>query len=593
MLIQKPFQSFVSVVVAVAASCAQAALTLDPSFGSGGIATLPYKPVNAQTARATDLALYPDGKYAVAGRYVTNVFFAGVETTGFITRLDAHGNVDSALFGGSITRQPTPSLLVQPDGQLLSGSANLDGPLARYRYDGTLDKPFTDRAAAALVSIHPDFQFVDFTRQGDGKIVVLGKHISQTWPRPTLIRLNADGTLDNTFENGRDLVNASILDVYGISNVAQAPDGHLYVVVNAVRALANGPLLGVTVIRTRPNGELDPTFGFAHDGIVEIPIAAAFASESAQYIATDSKGCLIVPAYRAGENLQQLSVRRIDNFGAVDTTFGVGGEFTHDFDSGPIFSAIIAALAVQSDDRILFAIGTGREPMSLWQLTNDGRSDSTFGVNGVLPTPLNWVEDIAVTADGAMVLAGTQRVADEMRAVVARFVGGSVPAVEFYNPARDHYFITANPLEVHDLDFQVHPGWSRTGYDFRVMAESAGNTGGLRPVCRFYIPPSKGDSHFFSASQTECATIRELTISDPNYDGYIEETPNAFFVEAPGQSTVTCSSTTTPVYRLWNGRRDSNHRYTTSRAVQAQMISLGYIPEGYGPDGVAMCASGQ
>jgi hypothetical protein len=44
------------------------------------------------------------------------------------------------------------------------------------------------------------------------------------------------------------------------------------------------------------------------------------------------------------------------------------------------------------------------------------------------------------------------------------------------------------------------------------------------------------------------------------------------------------------VYRLWNQRVDSNHRYTTDPAIKAQMIAKGYVAEGYGPDAIMMCA---
>jgi hypothetical protein len=44
------------------------------------------------------------------------------------------------------------------------------------------------------------------------------------------------------------------------------------------------------------------------------------------------------------------------------------------------------------------------------------------------------------------------------------------------------------------------------------------------------------------------------------------------------------------VYRLWNHRVDSNHRYTTDAAIKAQMIAAGSVAEGYGPDAVDMCA---
>ncbi len=44
-----------------------------------------------------------------------------------------------------------------------------------------------------------------------------------------------------------------------------------------------------------------------------------------------------------------------------------------------------------------------------------------------------------------------------------------------------------------------------------------------------------------------------------------------------------------PVYRLWNRRADSNHRYTASLAIRNEMAARGYVAEGYGPAAVAMC----
>ncbi len=44
-----------------------------------------------------------------------------------------------------------------------------------------------------------------------------------------------------------------------------------------------------------------------------------------------------------------------------------------------------------------------------------------------------------------------------------------------------------------------------------------------------------------------------------------------------------------PVYRLWNGRLDSNHRYTTRPEIRAAMEARGYVAEGFGPEAVAFC----
>jgi hypothetical protein len=58
----------------------------------------------------------------------------------------------------------------------------------------------------------------------------------------------------------------------------------------------------------------------------------------------------------------------------------------------------------------------------------------------------------------------------------------------------------------------------------------------------------------------------------------------------PDLVTGTCPAATQPVYRLWNGRSDSNHRYTIDADVRDAMVARGFVQEGYGPNPVAMCA---
>ncbi len=79
--------------------------------------------------------------------------------------------------------------------------------------------------------------------------------------------------------------------------------------------------------------------------------------------------------------------------------------------------------------------------------------------------------------------------------------------------------------------------------------------------------------------------------TDPNYSNYTYETPSAFYIGLPDTGSGACPAGTNAVYRLWNGRADSNHRYTTDLNIRAAMIARGYVPEGYGPLGVAMCAA--
>jgi len=44
-----------------------------------------------------------------------------------------------------------------------------------------------------------------------------------------------------------------------------------------------------------------------------------------------------------------------------------------------------------------------------------------------------------------------------------------------------------------------------------------------------------------------------------------------------------------PIYRVFNQRKDVNHRYTTSTAIRDQMVAKGGVAEGYGPNAVALC----
>jgi len=164
----------------------------------------------------------------------------------------------------------------------------------------------------------------------------------------------------------------------------------------------------------------------------------------------------------------------------------------------------------------------------------------------------------------------------------------TVTVVEFYNATLDHYFISPLQDDIDALDSGRISGWNRTGYNFTAYGTAA-EVAGASPVCRYYIPPQHGDSHFFSASPDECAAVAARVQTDPNYSGYILETPAAFFAPLPDLSTGACPAGFVPVFRLWNQRADSNHRYTADPAIRAQMIARGYASEGYGPLGVAWC----
>jgi hypothetical protein len=168
-------------------------------------------------------------------------------------------------------------------------------------------------------------------------------------------------------------------------------------------------------------------------------------------------------------------------------------------------------------------------------------------------------------------------------------VAGINALIEYHSVALDDYFLTALPNEIQALDSQTIPGWQRTGYSVIAwtspLAAGQSAPADLTPVCRLYIPPIDGDSHFYSVSKAECAAV------PAQHPEVAFETDAAFFATLPNLQTGACPPDQAPVYRLWNPR-GSSHRYTTQTAVRDDMQLRGYIAEGYGENSVAMCVGG-
>jgi streptogramin lyase len=156
----------------------------------------------------------------------------------------------------------------------------------------------------------------------------------------------------------------------------------------------------------------------------------------------------------------------------------------------------------------------------------------------------------------------------------------TVRAVEFYNFALDHYFVTWVPAEIAKLDAGIEiGGWFRTGFTLNTFAESQS---GSSPVCRYYIPPGLGDSHFFGRGTVECNATGQKNPS------FVLEDPAFMQMFLP--TSGVCPTNTTEVYRVFSNRADANHRYTIYKALRDQMITKGWLAEGDGPDLVVMCA---
>ena len=210
------------------------------------------------------------------------------------------------------------------------------------------------------------------------------------------------------------------------------------------------------------------------------------------------------------------------------------------------------------------------------------------GVFGPLPVGSYLVTTTVRTFDLATQTSTLQCVGIPEGLTVFDQPGATATAVvvEFYNAARDHYFITQDANEIGKLDAGTIAGWTRTGYDFLAyLPEQSDGRGGA--IARFYGVPSAGlDSHLFTNNTDEIFEI----VNGRLRGAWVYETADAFELPSVNTSTGACPPGTRPVYRLWNGRGDSNHRYTIDASVKQQMTARGWIAEGYGNDGVFLCA---
>ena len=169
-------------------------------------------------------------------------------------------------------------------------------------------------------------------------------------------------------------------------------------------------------------------------------------------------------------------------------------------------------------------------------------------------------------------------------------------AIEFYNPALQHYFITADAAEALGIDNgNAGPSWTRTGRGFGVWLNPAYAPAGSAGVCRFYS--AGANSHFFTAGADECAGLKALEIAQREqaiqlgraFAGWTFE-GTAFTAAVPtgSQSSRACESGSEEIHRAYNNGFASglgaNHRFVNDDALRTLMEDRGWTSEG-----VAFC----
>ncbi len=396
---------------------------LDESFEIGSF-------VN-DTVRATAPA--GDGKVYIAGAFST----VRGAMRNRIARLNSDGTVDESFNPGTgATNGSVHSVAVQPDGKVLIGGSfssyngTARGRIARLNTDGSLDTAFDPGVGASST-------VVSMVLQTDGKVLIGGSFSSYNGTaRNRIARLNADGSLDTTFDPGVGAISGVGWESASIHSVAAQADGKVLIGGN-FGAYNHMPRL--RIVRLNANGNLDTTFD-----------PSAGASSSVHSVAAQSDGKVLIGGlFTRYNDVPRSRIARLNTDGSLDTTFDpsagainntvysvamqadgkvlIGGHFTRyngtgsnriarlnangsrdtTFNPGTGASGDVHSVALQSDGKVFIGgaftsyNGTGRNRIA--RLNTDGSLDTTFNPGAGASGSIN---SVVVQADGKVFIGG-------------------------------------------------------------------------------------------------------------------------------------------------------------------------------------------
>lgn len=348
--------------------------SLDTTFGANGTVNVVF---DGSTLDDTlDVAVQPDQKIVVVGH--TRV---GAQDDFGIARFNPDGSPDSTFSVDGWTSVPVfdddPNgtttaavdraykVLVQPDGKILvagHGAYRINTPTAvstmnsfaivRLNADGTLDPTFDGdgRASSSLGGLGAALAYAAVL-QPDGKIVLGGRNGTPTADADIgLARFNADGSIDGSLGSSNGYAN---VDVFGrwdeIADLALDANGNILATAQVVSP-AHDSRFKFTLLRFAGDGRLL--------GSEVTPIGPS--DDNSRAIALQSDGRILIAGSASSSTVTDFGIVRHNPDGSLDTTFGTNGVVTVDF-----FNALDGAndVVVQPDGKIL-VVGVTRSGSS-------------------------------------------------------------------------------------------------------------------------------------------------------------------------------------------------------------------------------------
>jgi uncharacterized delta-60 repeat protein len=293
-------------------------------------------------------------------------------------RLNADGSLDTGFNPGNGFGQDVYAVALQPDGKVLVGGIfttfqnKTQNRIARLNADGSLDTSFDVGAgfhnSVFVVALRPD-----------GRVLVGGGFTAyQGTTRNRVARLNADDSFDSTFNMGTGFNNA-------VRALALQPDG---------KALVGGDFTSYQdttrnrIARLNADGSFDSTFnmGTGFNGSVSV-------------VTMQSDGKVLVGgSFTAYQGTTRNRLARLNVDGSFDTSFDIGTGF----------NSTVNAVVLQSDGKVLvggqFTSYQGTTRNRIARLNADGSFDTTFNMGTGFGST---VYSVALKSDGKVLVGGS------------------------------------------------------------------------------------------------------------------------------------------------------------------------------------------
>lgn len=314
--------------------------------------------------------------------------------TNYFARLNSEGNVDTTLvspFTDFFTNINTIS--VQPsDGKIIAGGQFLNaGGSFRYRAvrlnpNGSVDGGF------AFVQLGAPALIAPLARRSDGKIFVTGNFANINGAeRQKLALLNADGTLDTTFQN------INFGSNFFANCLLPQPDGKI--LLGGTFTFFAGEKTYDGFVRFNQDGTLDTTFA---DRTAGASLVGAMAFQPG----TNNGKIVIGGSFTTVGGVSRNRLARINaSDGTLDETF---------LNNQTGANAFISGVTFQADGKVLVGGGftqfNGATRRAMTRLNADGSLDTTFLSDATAGFSNNsnnaYVRQIIVQPDGKFLVRG-------------------------------------------------------------------------------------------------------------------------------------------------------------------------------------------